>query len=63
MVPKRDSKTNPTPFPFRIANNQDNILEEMKQLIGTTCARIEQLIGSVEEQIKNQRDDGMSLSA
>ena len=63
MVPKRDSKTNPTPSPCRIANNQDNILQEIKQLIGTTCTRIEQRIGSVEEQIKNQRDDGMSLSA
>ena len=61
MGPKRDSKTNPTRPPCCIANNQDNILEEMKQLIGTTCARIEQRIGSVEEQTKNQRDELISL--
>ena len=41
MGPTRDSKTNSTPSPSCNANNQDNILEEIKQLIATTSARIE----------------------
>ena len=44
MGPKRDSRTNSTPSPSRSANNQDNILEEIKQLIVTTSARIEKRI-------------------
>ena len=52
MEPKRDSKTNSTPSLSRTANNQDNVLEEIKQLIAATSARIEKQIDSVEEQIK-----------
>ena len=59
MGPKGDSKTNSTSSPCRTANNQDNILEEIKQLIATTSARIEKRINSVEGQIKNSE---MSLS-
>ena len=40
MGPKGVLKTNSTPSPCRTANNQDNILEEIKQLIATTSARI-----------------------
>ena len=61
MGPKRDSKTNSTPSPCRTANNQDNILEEIKQLITTTSATIEKRIDSIEEQIKNQRDELINL--
>ena len=61
MGPKRDSKTNSTPSSCRTANNQDNILEEMKQLITTTSATIEKRIDSIEEQIKNQRDELINL--
>ena len=57
MGPKRDSRTNSTPSPSRSANNQDNILEEIKQLIVTTSARIEKRIDWVEEQIKSQWDE------
>ena len=57
MGPKRHSKTNSTSSPSRTANNQDNILEEIKQLIATTSARIEKRIHSVEKQIKSQRDE------
>ena len=61
MGPKRDSKTNSMPSPSRTANNQDNILEEIKQLIATSSTRIEKRIDSVEEQIKNQRDEFINL--
>ena len=61
MGPKRDSKTNSTPSPSCTANNQDNILEEIKQLMATSSTRIEKRIGSVEEQTKNQRDELISL--
>ena len=57
MGPKRDSKINSTSFPSRTANNQDNILEEIKQLIATTSARFEKRIDSVEDRIKSQRDE------
>ena len=57
MGPKRDSKTNCTPFPSRNANSQDTIFEEIKQLTATTSARIEKRIDSVEEQMKTQRDE------
>ena len=59
MEPKGDLKTNSTPSPCRTANNQDNILEEIKQLIAITSARIEKRINSIEGQIKNNE---MSLS-
>ena len=61
MGPKRESKTNSTPSPSRTANNQGNILEEIKQLIATSSTRIEKRIDSVEEQIKNQRDELINL--
>ena len=61
MRPKRDSKTNSTPFYCRTANNQDNLLEEIKQLIATKSDRIEKRIDSVEEQIKNERDELINL--
>ena len=48
MGPNRDSKTNCTPSPSYTANNQDNILEEIKQLIATISARIEKGIDSVQ---------------
>ena len=61
MGPKRDSKTNSTPFPSRAPNNQDNIVvEEIKQLIATSSTRTEKRIDSVEEQ---KKPNGMSLSA
>ena len=60
MGPKRDSKTNSTPFPSRAPNNQDDIVEEIKQLIATSSTRIEKRIDSVEEQ---KKPNGMSLSA
>ena len=41
MGPKRDSKTNSMPSPSCTANNQHNILEEIKQLIATSFTRIE----------------------
>ena len=59
MGPKRDSKTNSTPSPSRTPNNQDNIVDEIKQLIATSSTRIEKRIDSVEEQKKT---NGMSLS-
>ena len=62
MGPKRDSRTNSTPSPSRSANNQDNILEEIKQLIVTTSARIEKRIDWVEEQIKSQWDELINLA-
>ena len=52
MGAKRDSKTNSTSSASRTANNEDNILEEIKQLIATTSARIEKRTNSVEEEIK-----------
>ena len=52
MGAKTDSKTNSTSSPSRTANNEDNILEEIKQLIATTSARIEKRTNSVEEEIK-----------
>ena len=61
MGPKRDSKTNSTPSPSRTANNQDNILEEIKQLMATSSTRIEKRIDSIDEQIKNQRDELINL--
>ena len=61
MRPNRDSKTNSTPSPFYTANNQDNILEEIKQLIATISARIEKGIDSVQEQIKSQQDYRINL--
>ena len=48
MGPNRYSKTNSTPSPSYTANNQDNILEEIKQLIATISARIEKGIDSVQ---------------
>ena len=61
MGPKRDSKTNSTPSLFHTTNNQDNILEEIKHLIETSSTRIEKQIDSVDEQIKNQRDELINL--
>ena len=61
MGPKSDSKTNSTPSPSYTANNQDNILEEIKQLIATISARIEKRIDSVKEQIKNHRDELINI--
>ena len=61
MGPNRDSKTNCTPSPSYTANNQDNILEEIKQLIATISARIEKGIDSVQEQIKSQQDYRINL--
>ena len=52
MGAKTDSKTNSTSSSSRTANNEDNILEEIKQLIATTSARIEKRTNSVEEEIK-----------
>ena len=52
MGAKTDSKTNSTSSPSRTTNNEDNILEEIKQLIATTSARIEKRTNSVEEEIK-----------
>ena len=54
-------KTNSTPSPSCTANNQDNILEEIKQLMATLSTRIEKRINSVEEQTKNQRDKLVNL--
>ena len=61
MGPKRDSKTNSTPSPSRTANNQDNILEEIKQLMATSSTRTEKRIDSIDEQIKNKRDELINL--
>ena len=52
MGAKTDLKTSSTSSPSRTANNEDNILEEIKQLIATTSARIEKRTNSVEEEIK-----------
>ena len=62
MGPKRDSKTNSTSSPCCSANNQDDILEEIKQLMATTSARNEKWIDSVEEQIKKPTGWAYQLS-
>ena len=61
MGPKRDLKTNSIPSPSRTANDEDSILEEIKQLIATTSAIMEKRINSVKEQIKSQWDELINL--